>query len=276
MSTKPPSSDREAPEDFWDLGDDDLDLTPPKDEVPTPAAPEAVSEAPSSSVPAAETEPVAMPEPEVQATPEPPAPEPVPAETPEPRAKRPRKLLGTFSLLEKISLLVLLTGLAALAVRGISTYLTDAPQGTLITFDEDFPVQGKNLTVSEVETWWREPIRSGENADRGVAPEVGLIPVARIKLQDSGSATLQIDFHNGEQESVGDTVTLQVANGKFAETGSDEITIICTKGFDTPSRLNPYVNGDTGPWSVVVEESSGSSSDSEPLVKVRIDPTLKE
>lgn len=273
MSTKPPSSDRDAPEDFWDLGDDDLDLDLPKEEVPAPGpradqTPEFVPDI--TPAPAAEppSQPVAMPEPtEPEPTPLPPSPS---REVPGTGEKKSR--LGSSSFLEKICLLILIAGLLGVGTWGVASYLSDAPQGELITFDEDFPVEGNNISVAEVETWWRKPIRSGEDADRGVIQEIGLIPVARIKLQGSGSETLQINFRDGDQESIGDTITLKVSSGKFEATGSDEITVICTKGFPSPSELNPYTNGDVDPWSVAIEESSG---DSEPFAKVRIEPIYK-
>ena len=218
MSTKPPSSEKDAPEDFWDLGDDDLGTDRP--------APE------EENVPQAPVEPTkSVSAPEMQPTP---------------------------------------------AVWGFSTFHKEAPQGELVTFNEDFPVKGKNISAAEVETWWRDPIRTGDNPDRGVILDANLIPCARIKLQDSGSATLQVTFRDGKRNLVGDPITLAVEGGKFVTTGSDEITINSTSGFSSTSDLNAYTVGDIDPWSVVVEENNDNSDGEEPFLKVRIDSTYKE
>ena len=269
MSTKPPSSEKDAPEDFWDLGDDDLDLDlPAQEEEKTPISPEKPTEL--EKAPAEEDQEITT----EKAKPEAPT-EEITEETEvstEPR----RNWLAGLSIVEKASLLILIACLAGAAIWGISSYHKEAPQGELITFDEDFPVKGTKITAAEVETWWREPIRSGENADRGVVIDANLIPCARIKLQDSGSATLQITFRNGKRDLVGDPITLEVEGGKFSRTGSDEITINSTSGFASTSDLNAYTNGDIDPWSVVIEESGDSSDGDEAFLRVRIVPTYKE
>jgi len=279
MSTKPPSSEKDAPEDFWDLGDDDLDVNlPAGEEGQTPAPLEEPTESQGSSDEslgdADQEAPAEMAE--MAASP---AVEPVPTEKTEEPTKSPGSpgtWLADLSITEKVSLLILIACLAGAALWGLSSYSKEAPQGELITFDEDFPIKGDKITAAAVETWWRKPVRSGDNADRGVIIEANLIPCARIKLQDSGSATLQITFRNGKRDLIGDPITLEVAGGKFIRTGSDEITINSTSGFSSPSDLNAYTNGDIDPWSLVIEESGDSSDDDQPFLKVRIEPTYKE
>jgi len=272
MSTKPPSSEKDAPEDFWDLGDDDLDVNLPADEeeeTPNPQEEATRSDSPAEDPPVEEQE----------ITDEKTAPPAVKVDPAEETAKSTGSLgkwLADLSLIEKASLLILIACLAGAAVWGISSYHKEAPQGELITFDEDFPIKGDSITATAVETWWREPIRSGDNADRGVVLEARLIPCARIKLQDAGSATLQITFRNGKRDLVGDPITLEVEGGKFTKTNSDEITINSTSGFSSTSDLNAYTNGDIDPWSVVVEENGDSSDSDEPFLTVRIVPTYKE
>ncbi|YCM46230.1 hypothetical protein V2O64_09380 [Verrucomicrobiaceae bacterium 227] len=276
MSTKPPSSEKDAPEDFWDLGDDDLGTDrPAPEEENVPQAPVE----PTKSVSAPEMQPAPVPQDSVASEPVDPAkhaPSDESIEEPTRSTRSFGKWLKDLSIIEIASLLILIACLAGAAVWGFSTFHKEAPQGELVTFNEDFPVKGKNISAAEVETWWRDPIRTGDNPDRGVILDANLIPCARIKLQDSGSATLQVTFRDGKRNLVGDPITLAVEGGKFVTTGSDKITINSTSGFSSTSDLNAYTVGDIDPWSVVVEENNDNSDGEEPFLKVRIDSTYKE
>jgi hypothetical protein len=276
MSTKPPSSEKDAPEDFWDLGDDDLDVNlPALEEAQRPGPIEEPSELEEvAEAHAAELEQHSG----VQEEELPTAGDDLQESGGEPGSSAGSigQWLKTLSIIEKASLLILIACLAGAAIWGVSSYYKEAPQGQLITFDENFPVKGAKITAAEVETWWRRPIRSGANVDRGVVIEANLIPCARIKLQDSGSTTLQVTFRNGKRDLIGDPITLTVEAGKFTSTNSDEITINSTSGFSSASDLNAYTNGDIDPWSIMIEESDDSSNGDEPFLRVRIDPTYKE
>ena len=246
-------------EDFWDLDDDDLDLAPPS--------------------PAEEPPPLTTPEPVEQAAPEPAAASPEPAPTPAAPAekqakKKEKRKVSKLSIIEKISLLVVITFLGGIGAWGVSLYYKHAPEGELITFDTDFPIQGDSVTVSEVETWWRSPVREGDDADRGVRLSINLIPCARIKIKDTKDALLWVTFRNGEKDLIGDPINLAISNGKFIESGSEEIEIHSTSGFENASRINAYTNGDIAPWSVVIIEANADeefSSKSDPFLKVRIE-----
>jgi len=253
-------------EDFWDLDDDDdLDFDPPA------PAEEATPEPAEQAAPA----PLVSPEPEPDPETAPPRNKPT-----EIRVKgkvSANRTLTRISPIEKISILAVIVLLGAIAAWGLTLYYKHAPEGNLITFDTDFPIQGESTTVSEVETWWRHPIREGENADQGVRTTINLIPCARIKITDTKNALLWVTFRNGERDLVGDPINLAISNGKFVESGSDEIEIHSTSGFTNSSEINAYGNGDIDPWSVViVEAKSGEefSSDSEPFVNVRIEATI--
>ena len=199
--------------DFWDLDDDDLDLDPPSPPEKPPPKP--------------------TPEPVEQAAPEPAAASPEPAPTPAaPAEKQARKKekgkVSKLSIIEKISLLAVITFLGGIAVWGVSLYYKHAPEGELITFDTRFPIQGDSVTVSEVETWWRPPVRKGEDADRGVRLSINLIPCARIKIENVKDALLWVTFRNGDKDLIGDPINLAISNGKFIESGSEEIEIHST------------------------------------------------
>ena len=255
-------------EDFWDLDDDDLDLDPPsptEESSPAPVA-EEVPEERAQVAPEPVTE-------QVPAVAEEPAPPAEKSEEIKVKGKQRRPRTKT-SIIEKISLLVVFLFLGGVAALGISNYYRDAPQGDLITFNTDFPVQGNSITVSEVKTWWRTPIREGENADRGVRVPINLIPCARIKIKDTQNALLWVTFRNGDKDLVGDPINLVVSNGAFLDSGSDEIEIHATSGFTNPSEINAYTNGDIDPWSVVIVEGDNDSeisAEADPFVKVLIE-----
>ena len=179
-----------------------------------------------------------------------------------------------ISTLEKISLLAVLVILIGAASWGISTFYKNAPEGKLIDFTEDFPVEGAHAGIAEIETYWRKPVRTGENADHGVQLNAAIIPCARIVLHGSGSASLGISFRNGEQ-LIGDPHSLEVKGGKFVQTGSPEIIITSTAGFENLSEINAYTNADIDPWSVLIVEGEPSTNpsytqDDKKLAEVRI------
>ena len=108
-------------------------------------------------------------------------------------------------------------------------------------------IQGESITIESVETWWREPVRGGDDPDVGVVVEARLIPCASIKISEGGSSTLQVSFRDGEDQLIGDILNLSVSNGKF-ENGSNETLVYATDGFTNPTMINPYVNQDITPW----------------------------
>ena len=183
--------------------------------------------------------------------------------------------VSCLSTVEKVSLLSVLIILFGAASWGVSSYYENAPEPELILFDEDFPIEGIYAAVAEIETYWRKPVRTGEDADHGVQLKARLIPCARIKLTGSGTAALAVSFRNSKQELIGDPISLDVKNGMFKKTGSTEITLTSTAGFENPSEINAYINEDIDPWSVLFVEGppgtnpSYKEEDNE-LAKVRI------
>lgn len=253
------------PEEFWDLDDDDLDLDQP----------------PSAAESSPEPVPEAAPAPVEQDSPQPVAEQAPATETPveAPVKVKAKRQLPKLSLIEKISVLAVIVTLGGAAAWGISTYFRHAPQGEVVKFDTDFPVKGNSVTVSEIESWWRSPIREGEDADRGVRIAINLIPCARIKIEDTQNALLWVTFRNGNNDLVGDPINLVISGGKFDGTGSDEIEIHSTSGFSNASEINAYTNEDIKPWSIVmVEGSEGEefSSESEPFLNARIEANIPQ
>ena len=192
----------------------------------------------------------------------------------DPNSKESKKEVAPTTLLEKISLIVLLVGLFGALAWGISTFLGEAPQGEVIAFKEDYPAKGEHITVAAVETWWRKPIRSGENVDIGIVIEAELIPCAKITLTDGGSTTLRVSFRNGDQQLIGDTINLVVKDGKFTRNDSNTIDVFSTAGFEDALLINSYTNEDIDPWSLSIREGNASNNE-EALVKTRISAESK-
>lgn len=281
----------EPEEDFWDLGDDDLDsgtddkasketsLSLDQDKLSIDAPQETGKKITEDTRPQEDAELEAdleihteMPAPDV------PTPLVAQGSVEKDSSRDTPDLVGNtpLSSLEKGSLVVVIALLIGAVAWGLATFYDHAPEGTLIVFDEDFPVEGNFVAVDEIETYWRKPIRIGVNADRGVKLNAVLIPCARIKLTGSGSAAIALSFQNSEKELIGDPVSLEVKDGKFLKNGSDEIIISSTAGFTQIAEINSYSYGDIPPWSLLIVESEPGTSPSykdedQKLLVIRID-----
>ena len=286
MSNKSSNSKNETHDDFWDLGDDDLNREvsgeAPKEEgkedgdkrIEDPPKKKKSEKANIDELGDLDDDPF-----EEKAIEERPAPPTKPKLV---GINESRKEATTVSTVEKISLIAVIACLVGAFAWGISFFYRDAPEGELVKFIEDFPIKGEDVTIETVETWWRKPVRSGDKTDVGVVIDSNLIPCARIKLSEGGSTTLQVSFRDGDQNLIGDTINLSVVNGKFSRNDSDdsddsdEIVVHSTSGFNNPSRIHAYANEDFAPWSLVIIESHDIDSDSDPLVKARISASSKD
>ena len=280
MSNKSSNSKNETHDDFWDLGDDDLNREvsgeAPKEEgkedgdkrIEDPPKKKKSEKANIDELGDLDDDPI-----EEKAIEERPAPPTKPKLV---GINESRKEATTVSTVEKISLIAVIACLVGAFAWGISFFYRDAPEGELVKFIEDFPIKGEDVTIETVETWWRKPVRSGDKTDVGVVIDSNLIPCARIKLSEGGSTTLQVSFRDGDQNLIGDTINLSVVNGKFSSDDSDEIVVHSTSGFNNPSRIHAYANEDFAPWSLTIIESHDIDSDSDPLVKARISASSKD
>ncbi|MDB4271645.1 hypothetical protein OAF06_04330 [Akkermansiaceae bacterium] len=292
-----PDPNIEAEEDFWDLGDEgDVPLIP-KSRSEDSSSEEESDESDSEEV---------IPEEEGELSSEEEAPEELseenellekdepleeePAE--EPDEDSPEELeeslpaagglknyiSGVFretSIVEKASLLCVFLLFMGAASWGISTYYDQAPEGDLVVFDENFPIEGTHAAIDEIETYWRKPIRAGDDADHGVQLKAMLIPCARIVLSGSGTAALGVSFRDSDQKLIGDPISLEVENGTFSKTGTSEIVITSTAGFESSSEINAYTNLDIDPWSLLIVEGAPGTNpsyteDDKKLAEVRI------
>ena len=270
MTNQPSDPKNEPQNDFWDLGDDDLD----PGEASKPAPPKQQTPAPAASVTQEEN---LLGDLEDDLPPAPtPTQKPAPSTPSEPRrvrVKETKREAKPTTAVEKAFIGLLLAGLIGGAIWGISTYLDSAPNGELAEYKEEFPIQGKAVTVDKVETWWREPVRDGDEADIGVVVDARLIPCASIKLSDGSTSRLQVSFRDGDDKLIGDIINLSVSNGQFEKNSSNEISVHATAGFTNPTTINPYINGDIEPWTLAIVEEGKSD---EPIVKTRIEANRKE
>lgn len=277
----PPESD--LPQDDWDL--DDHELTLGESVTPEPRSHAAARKTEGKPTSPEKRDRMKSPQkprtkipPEAASTPDPsPAPAPAPEDdlppSPEKPSSKKEKRPSDTTLIEKISVAAVLLILAGLFVWLITSFLKESPEGTLIEFTTDFPVEGQQVTIESVDTWWRQPVREGENVDVGVVIEAQLIPCAEIELSGSGSAQLQVSFRDGDDNLIGDIVNLTVENGKFARSNSPSVVINSSDGFKNASDINPYANQDIDPWSIVIVESDHPDTR---LVKARIVAESKE
>ena len=187
--------------------------------------------------------------------------------------KETKEAATPMTSVEKMIIGILLAGLVGVALWGVFAYLDSAPNGKLVEYKEKFPIQGESVIIEGVETWWREPVRDGADADIGVVVDARLIPCASIKIGGNSSTNLQVSFRNGENKLIGDIINLAVNNGQFAQNSSNEISVNATAGFTNPTTINPYINQDIDPWTLAIIEGSNSE---EPIVKARIQANRKE
>lgn len=163
--------------------------------------------------------------------------------------KRPR-----LSRLELISLGIVLLAILIGGSWAMKTFFSQIPTRKSQILDPDFPVRGERVTVRQANTYWRQPIRSGENADTA-RMEARLIPVLELELSSTeGDGALRFFFRNGEGELIGDSVTRNFSAGSFTSTGGNRIEVAATDGFDDEGKHAAYQTSQTEPWVVEVHE----------------------
>lgn len=174
-----------------------------------------------------------------------------------------------LSLLEKTSLLAIAAALIITAVLTVIHFSEEIPVDSLISKKVSPPVDGKNLTVTAVETYWRKPITQGDNPDI-VRRGVELIPV--IKIQTKGnSGAIRIFFRDSEGTLVGDSTTLAIS-------GTETHQISATDGFTDMGMHASYRTGENPRWMIQVLE--GPSADAplekfQPLFETEISTNIR-
>lgn len=274
-------------DDLWDLDDESTDAVEDPaagESVPAPveeAPPEPAEELPepSEELPIPEepveptvsvdpmpdpTEPAPVPgDPESSVAGEP-DPEPGPApETPKASRKSedsPEAVAPKLTLPDRrdlISLGIVAVILLALGIWWIAGQFSDIPTTRYGGDQPEFPIKGEYAEVEVATTYWRSPIREGDQRDVA-RPEVSHIPVVSVKLS-GGTGALRAVFRTDTGDFVGDTITHAFENGKFVENRSDTIEFPATDGYETDGDMNGYRVGDDR-WKIEILESPGAEA----------------
>ncbi|MCW1887869.1 hypothetical protein OKA04_24235 [Luteolibacter flavescens] len=139
----------------------------------------------------------------------------------------------------------------------------------------DFPLKGQSVEVDAAETFWREPIRTGE--DRDVARrEVQMIPVVEVTLDPgkSSGGSLRVVFKNGQGEPVGDAITRGFSGGRFDASGSPTFSFAATDGFIEQAHFQAYRAGKGDYWTAELLEAPPGQTSASAFKKLSSVPLL--
>jgi hypothetical protein len=119
----------------------------------------------------------------------------------------------------------------------------------------DFPVKGERVQIGGAETFWREPVRTGETRDFA-RREVTMIPVVEITLdpEKTSGGTLLVIYRNSEGEPVGDPIRRSFTGARFDASGQPTIAFPSTDGFVAEADFNAYRAGKGDAWMAEVFE----------------------
>jgi len=167
--------------------------------------------------------------------------------------------ISSLSKIEKIAISALCVVLGFGAILTLIHFSNYVPTRTLVGDVINFPVSGKIVKITAASTYWRKPVRTGENADV-VEWDTQLIPELKLSLS-SKSGAIRVFFRNEEGVMVGDGITRTVE-------GNSEITVASTAGFENMGMHTAYRTGDSNRWVVQVFEAPDATSPREKLRKV--------
>ena len=170
----------------------------------------------------------------------------------------------SLSKLEKVGLIVLVVLLVGGGLATFISSLGSLPTESVRAEENDFPIQGKRITVKSAKTFWRAPITDGDSPDT-VRMGTQLLPVLEVSFT-GGPAAIRVLFKNEDMRSVGDTVTRMVQ-------GDSKLEIPATAGFDDPGMHAAYRTGESKPWTIEVFEAGSedaASSDFKQLFEINI------
>ena len=167
--------------------------------------------------------------------------------------------ISSLSKIEKIAISALCVVLGFGAILTLIHFSNYVPTRTLVGDVINFPVSGKIVKITAASTYWRKPVRTGENADV-VEWDTQLIPELKLSLS-SKSGAIRVFFRNEEGVMVGDGITRTVE-------GNSEITVASTAGFENMGMHTAYRTGDSNRWVVQVFEAPDATSPREKLRQV--------
>ncbi|HEY1121513.1 MAG TPA: hypothetical protein VGE67_07920, partial [Haloferula sp.] len=271
--------------------DEVVTLASPIDEEPAPAPAAKVTAAPKEPEPPAKKKPV-------EAAPEPPAPQ---EEYEEEFEEHEEELLAKTSTRENRPRSAAPAAAAKANLRprlnrqeviGIATFAVVALIAsvwmltrffTLLTFTRDsdsrpdYPLKGELVQIASGSTFWREPVRTGENRDVAKR-EVIMIPVLELSLdpEKSGGGSLRVIFRNAEGEPVGDPITRSFGAGRFEGSGNASSSFAATDGFTAEGEFQAYRTGKGKLWTADVLEGPPGGTPASAFKKLSSIPIFPE
>ena len=138
----------------------------------------------------------------------------------------------------------------------------------------EFPLQGKHLTLSNLETFW---VRA--EGKSGIKIGAVVIPAATITLAEESqqSGSLRVYFYNESDTSVGDPVALSFTNGQFPN-GKKSISFSASDGFHEEGDHSSYGLNREDLWHIKIAEAgtvNAPSADFTQLLETSIKPVSK-
>jgi hypothetical protein len=138
------------------------------------------------------------------------------------------------------------------------------------------PVKGNLLGIAEIDSHWRPPA-PGER----VKSKQAVIPELRIRLLDpskiASNGFIRVIIRDDKGKIRGDVNTQQVINGTFGDSGSNEIFVAGTEGFEREMDLSGYGMGGERNWSAELLEGPSYAGDTwESLVHFTISHRRKD
>ncbi len=171
-----------------------------------------------------------------------------------------------------------------LAIIGVFGYLIHYASkqhnfDTAKSYEANTPAQGEYASIVNIETWWAEP--ESDNTKFGVI----LVPSATITLgADSTSGVIRSVFYSDEEgllgklKPKGDPFTHAFKNGKFLSTGTNQVTVYGTDGFEELAHFIFYRGQSDDRWTIEVKEAPSVQTELDgfkAVAKAPIDPIRK-
>ena len=181
-----------------------------------------------------------------------------------------KRILPQYSRRELAWLRALGIALLLIIILALSLFFRDVNTST--PDKVDFPVEGSNVVVRKIETFWRKVDRE---KDLGVQLSAKFIPSADVTLKSSQSGSLRFFFENPEGDRVGDPVTVSFSGNKFDESRDSTMNIHATGGLEDLGDYNEYLTEKVHFWHLIVMEGSGleaEGSSYEEIIRMRISP----
>jgi len=190
--------------------------------------------------------------------------------------------LSALSLFEKGSLAALF-----LLLIISSFWITSVVTAQIPAFETSakvkLPHKSELLSITDIETYWRAPVREGESRDIGVSSNISLIPVARLALgPETKAQSIRLLFRDENGEFVGDPSTLRLSADQFqatkepnAKIKKNEVTVNSTSGFLHEGEIISYLSDTNFEWQLVVFESQDGQNYQE-LLSIPISANRKD